>query len=216
MRQLKQIVYNFSTSAFVILICTCFSQYTGYTALKDIPAFKQKFALESAKVNTITCDFKQVKTLTVLKEKLNSEGKFFFKRSDKVRIDYTKPYTSTVVINGEKLTMKDGDKKTEINSKSSKLLKQLNRIMIDCLQGTVLDNKNFAAQVFENESTYLLELTPTSTQVKEFFSVIVLKIDKSDFTVKSIQMEEPGGDMTIMNFNNKKMNSPVSDALFSI
>ena len=133
-----------------------------------------------------------------------------------MRIDYTKPFISTVVLNGEKLILKEGDKKTEITSKSSKLLKQLNRIMIDCVQGTVLDNKDFVAHVFENESTYLLELTPLSTQVKEFFSVIILKIEKIDFTVKSMQMDEPGGDMTLMNFNNKKMNSPVSDALFSI
>jgi len=198
----------------------CFStsqgQYPGYKAVADIAAFKKIFAAESAKVTSITSDFTQDKTLVALTEKISSSGKFWFKRTNRVRIEYMKPFTYLMVMNGDKMLVRDNEKENKINVKSNKLFQQVNRIMIDCVQGTILDSKDFTTKVFENDKTYLLEMTPTSKSLREFFETIVLTVEKSDYSVKSIEMNEPAGDKTTISFKNKKINETVPDAVFAL
>lgn len=192
------------------------AQYSGYNPITDLPSFKKQFASESAKVLSITSDFTQDKTLTALTEKITSSGKFWFKRSNKVRIEYIRPFAYLMVMNGDKMLVRDNEKENKINVKSNKLFQQVNRIMIDCVQGTILDSKDFTTKVFENEKVYLLEMIPSSKTLREFFQTIVLTVEKSDYSVKAIEMNEPSGDKTIISFQNKKLNQQVSDAVFAL
>ena len=192
-----------------------YAQYPGYTAIQDIAVFKKQFAAESAKVMSITCDFTQEKTLTALTEKITSTGKFWFKRNNKLRLEYTKPFVYLIVMNGDKMLVRDNQKENRINVKSSKLFQQVNRIMIDCVQGNILDSKDFTTRVFENKVTFLLEMTPVSKTLREFFQTIVLTVDKKDYSAKSIAMNEPMGDITLIKFEHKKLNEPILDTVFT-
>jgi outer membrane lipoprotein-sorting protein len=214
-----------SNRKFGVLMWMCFiltagavqaQQYAGYKSMVDLPAFKQRFATESQKVQTITADFTQEKVLTALTEKITSYGKFWFKRSNRVRIDYTRPFTYRMVMNGDKMLVRDEQKENRINVRSNKLFQQVNRIMIDCVQGTILDSKDFTSRVFENDKQYLLEMTPASKSLKEFFKTIVLVVDKKDYSVKSIEMNEPAGDVTTILFSNKTLNTAVADEVFAL
>jgi outer membrane lipoprotein-sorting protein len=192
-----------------------FAQYEGYKPITNLGVFRNQFAEESSKVLSITSDFKQEKVLTALTETITSQGKFWFKRSNKVRIEYIKPYSYLMIMNGDKMTVRDGQKQSQVNVKSSKLFQQINRIMIDCVQGTILESKDFTSKVFENDRKFLLEMTPVSKSLKEFFQTIVLTVDKSDFSVSYIEMNEPGGDKTTITFIDKILNGNVSDGLFT-
>jgi outer membrane lipoprotein-sorting protein len=153
--------------------------------------------------------------LTALTEKITSTGKFWFKRSNKVRIEYIKPYTYTMIMNGDKMLFRDDQKENKVNVRSNKLFQQINQIMIDCVQGTVLESKDFNVKVFEDEKTYLLEMDPTARSLREFFSTIVLKVDKKDFAANSIEMNERSGDRTTILFKDKNLNAQISDAVFA-
>jgi outer membrane lipoprotein-sorting protein len=192
-----------------------YGQYPGYTSIQDIALFKKQFAAESAKVMSIACDFSQEKTLTALTEKITSTGKFWFKRSNKLRLEYAKPFVYLIVMNGDKMVVRDNQKENRINVKSSKLFQQVNRIMIDCVQGTILDSKDFTTRVFENGTAFLLEMTPVSKTLHEFFQTIVLTVDKRDYSAKSIAMNEPMGDLTVILFQHKKINEPIPDTVFT-
>jgi outer membrane lipoprotein-sorting protein len=202
----------------VALICTTdvTAQYNGYKPIADLDAFKKKFTMESAKVMSITSDFTQEKTLMALTEKITSSGKFWFKRNNRVRIEYIKPFAYLMIMSGDKMMVRDNDKENKINVKSNKLFQQVNRIMIDCVQGTILDSKDFTSKVFEDDKVYLLEMTPASKSLREFFQTILLTVDKSDYSVKSIEMNEPAGDKTIISFKNKRLNEQVADAVFAL
>jgi len=204
------------TLGFIVIISfSTYAQYPGYAAIPEIVVFKKQFNAESAKVLSIACDFKQEKTLTSLKEKITSTGKFWFKRSNKLRMEYTKPFVYLIVMNSDKMLVRDSQKENRINAKSSKLFQKINRIMIDCVQGNILDNKDFTARVFENGTTFLLEMTPVSKTLHEFFQTIVLTVDKKDYSAKSIIMNEPMGDITLIKFEHKKLNEPIPDAVFT-
>jgi outer membrane lipoprotein-sorting protein len=202
---------------FFVLFCfhIASAQYSGYRPITDLTGFKKKFAIESAKVMSITSDFAQDKTLTALTEKITSSGKFWFKRSNRVRIEYLKPFTYLMIMNGDKMFVRDNEKENTINIKSNKLFQQVNRIMIDCVQGTILDSKDFTTKVFEDDDVFLLEMTPVSKALREFFQTILLKVDKHDYSVKSIEMNEPAGDTTTISFKNKKLNEQLADTVFA-
>ena len=193
-----------------------FAQHPGYKPVNDLAAFKKQFAVESAKVHSIKSDFTQEKTLTALTEKITSTGKFWFKRINRVRIEYQRPFTYLMIMNGDKMFVRDSERENTIDVKSNKLFRQVNRIMIDCIQGTILDSKDFTTKAFENEQLYLLEMTPTSKALREFFQTILLIVEKNDYSVKSIEMNEPAGDKTIISFKNKKLNEQVADTVFAL
>jgi outer membrane lipoprotein-sorting protein len=191
-------------------------QHAGYKPVADLPSFKKTFTSESAKVMTITSDFTQEKILSALTEKITSTGKFWFKRNNRVRIEYMKPFSYLMIMNADKIHVRDDQKENTINVKSNKVFQQVNRIMIDCVQGTILESKDFSTKVFENEKEYLLEMIPASKSLRDFFQTILLKVDKRDYSVNAIEMNEPGGDQTIISFHNKKLNEQVGDAVFAL
>jgi outer membrane lipoprotein-sorting protein len=191
------------------------TDYPGFKPVSDIAAFKKNYIAVSSKIQTLQADFKQNKTISALTEEITSKGKFWFKRNDKVRMDYVEPFVYRLIINGDKIAVRDNQKESKVNVKSNKLFQEVNRVMIDCMQGTVLDNKTFTTRFFENETSFLLELTPATKTFKEFFSTIVLVIERKDYSPKSILLNEPEGDKTLINLSNKVINGQVSDEVFS-
>lgn len=201
---------------FALVSGQAFSQYAGYSAVADLPSFKKQFSSKSAGVLSIQSSFTQEKVLTALTEKITSTGSFWFKRSNKVRIEYMRPFVYLMVINGDKMLIRDEQNENRINIKSNKLFQQVNRIMIDCVQGTILESKDFSTRVFENDSAYLMEMTPSEKTLRGFFQTIILTVDKKDYSANTIEMNEPSGDKTTILFTDKKLNTQISDAVFAL
>lgn len=191
------------------------AQYSGYLPVSNLAEFKKEFAVQSAKISSITSTFTQEKMLSALTEKITSSGTFRFKRSNKVRIEYTSPFSYLMVMNGDRIMVNDGQKEMQVNVKSSKLFQQINRIMVDCVQGTILDSKDFKMRVFENDKQFLLEMRPVSKSLRDFFQTILLVVEKKDYSVHAIEMNEPSGDNTIITFTNKKLNDQLPDSVFA-
>lgn len=192
------------------------AQYPGYTVVADLGKFKSTFAAAAQKTSSIKADFTQDKNLSMLSEKITSKGNFWFKKDNRVRMEYNQPFKYLMILNKDKAYVKDGQKESKISTKSNKMFQQINKIMIDCMQGTTLDNADFKTRVFENKTMALVELTPVTKGMKEMFKSINVIVDKHDFSVASIQMLELSGDNTIMRFTNKELNAAIPDTLFDI
>ena len=96
------------------------------------------------------------------------------------------------------------------------MLEYVNQIIIDCVQGTAIDSKEFHVKVFENDKQYLLAMSPVKKEMKDFFSNIHLYIDKADYSVSRMEMIEPNNDNTVFTFLNKKFNESIADTFFTI
>ena len=192
------------------------AQYPGYSPVSDLAKFKTDFSAATQKTTTIKSDFVQEKNLRMLSEKIISKGKFWFKKESRVRMEYTQPFQYLMILNKDRVFVKDGQKENKVSTKSNKLFQQINKIMIDCMQGTTLNNPDFKTRVFENKNMALVELTPVTKGLKELFKTINVVVDKKDFSVSSIEMQELSGDNTIIRFTNKELNASIADALFTI
>lgn len=200
---------------FLLLASTAVAQPPGYASVKDLNTFKTRFAQASAKITSIESDFVQVKNLAMIKDKMTSKGKFFYKKERKVRIDYSTPYKYLMVLNGNDMKVKDEQKTSNYNARSNKMMQSVNNVMMDCMRGTVYSNKEFVTAVFENANDYVLVLTPSTSIMKKMFSRIEVFLDKSDYNVLRLNMVENGGDNSLMTFTNRQMNKNLDDALFS-
>ena len=205
---------------FFLVCCLCAlnatAQYAGYKQLANTEEFRQRFTKAAQGTQSIQCDFVQDKNLSMLSDKIVSTGKFWFKRENMVRMEYEKPSYYLLVINGNMVRTKDGQKENKISAKSNKVFEQVNKMMIDCVQGTALDNKSFTTHVFENAQTYLVELTPVVKNLLSIFKTINLTVDKKDYSVIKMDMLEQSGDNTVINFLHKQMNVNIPDAIFSV
>jgi len=198
-----------------MLICSG-AQPAGFHPVKDESLFRKKFSETSAGLRSVQADFTQVKNLVILSEKITSKGRFWFMKQNKVRMEYSSPYKYLMVIQGEKMLVKDDVKTTTLSSRNNKMLEYVNRIIIDCVQGTAIDSRDFKNRIFENNGSFLIEMSPVKKEMRDYFSVISLYIDKGDYSVSRMDMTEPGGDNTIFTFINRKFNEAIPDSLFRV
>ncbi|HNU86733.1 MAG TPA: outer membrane lipoprotein carrier protein LolA [Ferruginibacter sp.] len=192
------------------------AQYPGYSPVADLAKFKTEFSVITQKTTSVKSDFTQEKNLAMLSEKIISKGNFWFKKDSRVRMEYNQPFKYLMILNKDKVYVKDGQKENKVSTRSNKLFQQINKIMIDCMQGTMLSNTDFNTRVFENRNSALVELSPVTKGLKELFRSINVIVDKKDFSVSSIEMKELSGDNTIIRFTNKEPNANIPDTLFII
>ena len=83
------------------------SQPVGYSLMKDKDGFQKKFIDAHNIIQSISCQFKQERSIAALKEKIVSTGTLRFKKKNKVRIDYQPPLAHTIVSDGERFLFKE-------------------------------------------------------------------------------------------------------------
>ena len=191
-------------------------QYPGFKPVEDLNRFKEIFSSATKNTQTIKSDFIQEKSLSMLSEKIVSNGKFWFKKNNQVRMEYTKPFQYLMIINENNIYVKDGQKENKISARSNKLFQQINKITMDCIQGTVFNNPEYKIIAFENNQSFLIELTPSSKALREFFKNINIFVSKKDYSVIKLELMEQSGDKTIITYLNKELNTNLPDALFAI
>jgi outer membrane lipoprotein-sorting protein len=184
--------------------------------MKDQESFKKELAEKTGKIATIESNFLQEKNLSVISEKIITKGKFCFKKEKKLRWEYTEPFQYLIIINGDKIFIKDENKESNINVQSNRLFDEINNIIIGSVRGTILnDDKSFNIILMENNTYDLVKLFPKTPQMKEFLQEIRIYFDKNDLTVSILEMQEASGDYTKIEFTDKKFNAPIPDETFS-
>lgn len=192
------------------------AQPAGFKALANTATLQSALSAAAKSTQTIASDFSQVKHMKMMNDKVSSKGKFYFKKEDKIRIEYLSPFQYLLVMNGGQIMVKDGQKSNKINTRNSKTMQSVNKVMMDCMRGTVFGNKDFDVKAFESKGQYLLQLSPVNSAMKGLFAHIEVYLDKADYSVGKLVMSEQGGDFTDMSFSNKKINITLNDALFSV
>lgn len=193
-----------------------YGQPKGYAKVGNEGAFQASFTAASNKIKTLSSDFNQVKNMSLLSEQLASKGKFYLKKDSKVRIQYTSPFSYILVMNDGQVMVKDEQKSSRVNTKNSKAMQSVNNIIIDCMGGTIFNNKDFDVTAYQSSTGYLLKMVPVTAEMKKLFKDIEVYLDKGNFDVKKLVMNEVGGDYTDMTFVNIRHNVPLNELLFKV
>ncbi len=171
----------------------------------------------ASSMKTMQCDFVQTKTIKMLNDKMVSKGKMYYQQSDKLRWEYTSPYTYTFVLNGSKVLISKGKRNDVINVDQSKFFKEIARIMMNSVVGKCLtDTKDFKTSIQTTTAEYIATLLPQQKQMKQMFQKIILHFNRQKSVVTTVELVEKNGDRTVIELKNIKTNSAINAKVFSI
>lgn len=185
--------------------------------MTQLNEFESRLAQEAQTVTSIESDFTQVKYLDVLDEKVTSKGKFYYRKSNKICMDYARPMNYLIVINGAKLKIVADGKKTVMNLSSNKMMSQMQDMLTACMVGDLSGmSTNYQLEYFEDARLYLVKIKPVNKAVQAYISGIEVYLDKQDMSVCKLRLSETGANYTEYEFTSKKFNSLKDDAKFSV
>lgn len=185
-----------------------------FVSMKDVAGFRKGIEGMAKSTSTIKASFKQEKYMSILSNKLDSEGGISFKKPGLLKWQYNTPYQYAITLNGKSILINDQGKVKTFDIASSQAFKQMNELIINSVQGNVLDEKRFDIKYLESKEVYLAKLFPKDAQMKKFLAEINIYFNKNDYSVETIKLIEPEKDYTLINFYNKKLNSTISDEVF--
>jgi outer membrane lipoprotein-sorting protein len=170
----------------------------------------------SGEMKTMTCDFTQVKELSFMDEKVTSEGKMYYRQTNKIRWEYMKPYTYVFATDGQNVITRSGSGTSKMPVKSSKLFGEISNVMIGGVSGNgLIDSPDFSTEFGIGKEDCMITLTPLKKEVKDLFSSIRLYIRQTDHRIHTVDLVEKSGDKTSIHLKNIQINTPVDDEIFS-
>ena len=179
--------------------------------------FESLLTKEAQTVQSIESDFTQVKYLDVFDEKVTSKGKFLYRKSNKICMEYSRPMNYLIVINGSKLKIVSDGKKSIMNLSSNKMMNQMQDMLTACMVGDLSKmSPNYRLEYFEDARYYLVKIKPVSKAIQAYIVGIDIYLDKKDMSVYKLRLNETATNYTEYEFYNKRFNSLKDDAKFTI
>lgn len=205
------------TSLLLLTMVSGFHTAQGqFSPMEDVTGFRKGLQEMAQTTESIQADFKQEKYLSILSNRIQSEGSIHFKKPNLLSWEYTRPFRYQIILDGKQIIVNDQGNVNAFDISASKSFKQLNELIIKSVQGNVLDETQFHIQYLESKDRYLTKLTPKNGQLKEILQAIDLYFDKQDYSVTRIRLMENKEDYTLISFFNKKMNEPIPDEKFTV
>ncbi len=178
---------------------------------------KRKISSVAASIRSMECDFVQTKNIKMLDEKMVSAGKMYFSGGNKLRWEYSSPYTYTFILNDSKIVISNNSVSNVIDVNRSAMFKEIVRIMMNSVTGRCLtDEKEFAVTITESPSVWIAKMIPQGKEMKKLFKQINLSISRRKSMVTSVELVENSGDVTTIELKNIKTNTAINDKVFRV
>lgn len=204
------------TIIFLLLICSATAMAASLT-----PQQKQEVISRINKtasgLKSMSCSFTQTKHLSLLSDKMVSEGKMSYKQPDKLRWEYTSPYQYLFIFNGTKVYVGNKSRKDVIDTQTNKVFKEVARIMMSTVTGTALSNTtDFSIDVVDGSTTWKVILIPKKKEMKSMFTKIELSFNKSNLMIVEINIYEKNNDRTNIRIKDVSTNITLNESRFAI
>ncbi|MBA4393150.1 MAG: hypothetical protein C0407_06330, partial [Desulfobacca sp.] len=189
---------------FCILIIVGFLS-AGAGASQDLAFLKEA----SKNFQSVKADFLQKRVLPILTKPLLSEGKFFYEASGSLRWEYLSPIRSVMLQKGETIKLyqfSEGQWKPELTptvEARRMVLAEISR----WFQGRFDESKVFK-HLFSPGPPARIILTPREG-IDKFIHRIEIVLSAKSGVIDRVEIEEPGGSRTTMEFKKVEINSKI-------
>ena len=194
------------------IVSTVHSQQKMTTVEANV--LKEKVKIQAAQTETITSDFVQYKHLDFLANDIITKGNLNFKTPNMVKWSYVDPFVYSVIFKDENLYINDEGQKSDVNLSSSKLFKQLNKLIVNSVKGDMFDEKEFDISYFKTATASDVHFVPVNNKISKYIKAFHIQFNNKGDVIE-IKMIEPSDDYTRILFSNRILNKTVSDAVFA-
>ena len=178
---------------------------------------RQKISQVASSIKTMQCDFIQTKHLKMLNDDMVSKGRMYYQQGNRLRWEYTSPYTYIFIINNDKVLLKNNQRNDVIDVNKSKPFKEIARMMMNSVVGSCLtDEKSFKSSISVSAGEWVATLLPQHKDMKQMFQKIVLHFSQKQAMVTQVELIEKNGDATIIDLKHIRTNETISTDMFTI
>ena len=201
----------------LILLFVLVSVHLSLMAQQNEAQIRQAITQAASTMKTMQCDFTQTKHLKMLNDKMTSKGRMYYQQTNRLRWEYTSPYSYTFILNDDKVLLKNKQRNDVIDVNKNKLFREIARIMMNSVVGASLtDDKSFKSTIATNGNEWIASLLPQRKDLKQLFQKIILHFSKKNAMVKQVELIERNGDKTVIELNNIRTNEKISADMFTI
>ena len=176
-----------------------------------------EIASSASQVETFSCDFLQEKHMSMLENVLISKGRLYFKRNNRLRWEINHPETSGFAVNGDQAKRWEGDSGRTQTFKVNRVpfIKVFTEQVFLWARADFKQlKKRYHIQVL-SETPIRLMLLPISLQEKKYLANLRISFATDASYVRTVEVHEPDGDFTRIQFLNTVINNPLNDSLFN-
>lgn len=199
------------------LLCASLSALGAvYKPLTEAQAAEaiQKIDASCAGIKSLKADFKQVKDIAILNEKMVSTGKMWFS-GGMLRWEYVSPYTYLFILNKEKVLLQSSQTSSKMDVNSNRLFKSIARIIMNSITGQGLSGSgDFKVKMFLDGGCYVAELEPLKKEMRQMFKTVRLHFGK-DLKVSEVDLVDNSGE-TVISILNAEYNKTVDAKVFFV
>ena len=172
---------------------------------------KQKVNQTASAMKTMQCDFVQTKHLKMLNNDFVSHGKMYYQQSNKLRWEYTSPYSYTFILNNDQVLLKNKQRNDLID------VREIVRIMMSSVVGNCLaDDKNYKVSIATIGNEWVATLLPQRKDMKQMFQKLVLHFHAKKSVVNTVELYDKNGEKTIIELKNIRINETIHPHMFVI
>ncbi|MDR3093249.1 MAG: outer membrane lipoprotein carrier protein LolA [Bacteroidales bacterium] len=188
----------------------------GFGSVASEAELQQRLNEASDAVQTLSSQFSQEKYIALLDEKIRSEGMFFYKKSDRICLEYRSPASHSVVINRQQMKIVSDGKTNIYDVGKNRMMAQTNLLLTACMTGNFGKlSKDYQLTFQESDTQYRIRIQPLTSHPSSVKKMDIL-LDKQDLSVQELKMTEPSDDYTLYTFTGKQKNVQIADSKFKI
>ncbi|MCP3940723.1 MAG: outer membrane lipoprotein carrier protein LolA [Desulfobacteraceae bacterium] len=206
---------------FVFLIIIMGSMGPGFAMdLKPIPQNQLDQILVDvgknfSEIKTMKTLLTQEKNLSLFSQTVISKGFCIFKRPGKLRLEFTQPFKSALMVNKNQVYKYEYFNGTwkKLNPGNKEIMRIVMNHITSWLSGKFNENNLYEVTGFFRPEVTIL-LTPKSDEFKKFIGSFELGLNKQLNGLDYIIINETGKDFTKIRFYNDRLNGKIPDNLF--
>lgn len=169
----------------------------------------------ASSMQTMQCRFVQSKTMAMLAESSVAEGKMYFASPDRLRWEYVKPYAFALVVNGERIVKVTDGQAEVLDGNSGRMYQGITSMIMGSASGKKLfDTTAFDIVLYDDSTCWKAEMTPKRRDMKRMFNQLVFHFDKKTKIIDHVEFIGSGGDVTLIRFEEMKLNGVIDNDIF--
>ena len=169
-------------------------KFTAYLCaiLLYVPAFAQENGDLLSRIfqanmhSSLQANWNQTRHSEFFADNLLSSGVVYMKQPDKLRWEVSSPVQSVSIMAG-------GASRSRFRFPEA---------------------KDFDTKILDSDKEYSIILQPKRGDLQQFFSQVILKVEKNRLLIKSALINGDGGDWTLLEFSSIQTDKPLPDSLF--
>ena len=180
----------------------------------ELEGFLKTLQNASDQIASFSSEFVQEKHLALFSKPVPFAGKLLIVRPDRLRWEFISPIPSVLLFNGDQGTRcNDSQQPEHFQLSSDPIMKTVAEQLWLWLGGDY--NRLNSLYNLEKKGDSTLVIRPRDSRTSEYITAVTISFDAVSLQPRLVEISEPGGDLTRIQFGTTVVNGEWSENLFS-